>query len=177
MRAAVTAIAVVVLLGGCAAPTVPRYSISADNTIALREYEGGQVVLVSMRAPADMDLTCRLAGSIHPANGQSIPEFVRNAFNDEFKVAGIYAQNGTQLRGALTNVAFSAWGISDGWWELSIELTSPDGSTLVKSSRTTFSTGYGAVGACINAAQAFGGGVQDLIHALVIDSRFRALIK
>ena len=178
MKKLVAAAAVVAMLSGCATVTPARYSMSANNNVALREYSGAKVELVSLASAPDPDQLCRMGAYIETANGEPISEFVRNAFNSEFKFAQVYSTFGTKLRGKLTEVQFSSSsGLTHGWWQLGINLTSSNGVTMSKTSKTNFKSGFVGVAACNNTAQALGSAVQDLIHAVVTDPKFKLLIK
>lgn len=178
MKKLIAAAAVLALLSGCATMTPARYSMSANNNVALRGFSGSHVALVSLAPAPDPDKSCRMVGPIETANGEPISEFVRNAFNSEFKFAQIYSTTGTQLRGKLTEVQFSSSsGLVHGWWQLGIKLTSSNGATLSKTSKTNFKSGFGGLAACNNTAQALGGAVQDLIHAVVTDPQFKKLLE
>lgn len=177
MKRALVLAVVLGAISGCSTMTPARYAPSADNNQALRKYEGSKVQLTQLVPPAFYDPNCRFMGPIQAADGQSIPDFVRNAFNDEFKFANIYSKDGISLKGALNKVEFSSIsGVTDGWWELGIVLRSPNGKTLEKSSRTEFKSGFDAITACNQTAQALGGAVQDLIKATVTDPGFKALL-
>ncbi len=177
MNRALLLAVVLTAVGGCSTMTPARYAPSADTNQVLRKYAGTKVQLTQLAAPASYDANCRFMGPIQAADGQSIPEFVKNAFNDEFKFADIYSKDGISLEGALSQVEFSSIsGVTDGWWELGIVLKSTNGKTLWKLSRTEFKSGFDAVTACNQTAQALGGAVQDLIKAAVTDPGFKALL-
>jgi hypothetical protein len=83
---------------GCSTMTPARYSISVDTNQVLKQYKGHKAVLVSLNDPQTFDANCRMMGPIQAADGMSIPEFVRKAFNDELKFAEIYSETeGTPL--------------------------------------------------------------------------------
>lgn len=178
MNKTVLLTAALLLLNACSTMTPARYAASADNNQALRLYEGSQIQIAQMTPPESYSPNCRLMGPIQAADGETIPEFVRKAFNDEFKFASIYSESGVALRGEMTRIEFSSTaGLTNGWWELGVVLTAPNGKTLQASSRTDFKSGFDAVTACNQTAQALGGAVQDLIKATVTDPRFAELIK
>lgn len=157
--------------------TPARYSASADNVQALKEYEGSKARLVQLTAPESYSANCRLMGPIQAADGMSIPEFITQAFNDEFKFANIYSENGVRLEGSVNRIEFSSIsGLTNGWWELAITLRSSNGRSIDKSSRTEFKSGYDAITACNQTAQALGSAVQDLIYATVSDPAFASLL-
>jgi hypothetical protein len=106
------------LLVGCSTMTPARYSVSIDNNQALKKYEGVKAQIVSITPPERVDLNCRLMGPIEASDGMTIPEFVRKAFNDEFKFANIYSEDGITLSGNLNRISFSSTsGLTNGWWE------------------------------------------------------------
>lgn len=166
------------LLSGCVTLTPARYSMSADNQQALKQFNAAKVELVALAPPADFDANCRMAGPIRAAGGAPINEFVKKAFNDEFKFANDYSTSGVKLQGVLTQVEFSSSsGLTHGWWKLAIKLTSSNGASLRQSSRTDFESGFNGVAACNNTALALGDAVQDLIHATLTNPDFPALLK
>ena len=96
-----------------------------------------------------------------------------------YNVADIYDEhNGTQLSGKVNKIDFSsASGITNGWWDLAITLHSPNGKSLSVESRYNFKSGFDAITACNQTAQALGAAVQDLIEKTVKDPEFGALLK
>lgn len=167
-----------VMVGGCSTMTPARYSISADNNQALKQYAGASVKISGISPPAEYSANCRMAGPIQAADGVTIPEFIKKAFNDEFKISGIYSEGGVVLQGSMTKIEFSSTsGLTGGSWDLGIVLTSPNGTTLQKTSHTEFKSGFDAITACNQTAQALGGAVQDLINAVVTDHKFAMLLK
>jgi hypothetical protein len=158
--------------------TPARYAVSADNNVALSKFVGAQVDVTSVSPPAQYDLNCRLMGPVQGPDGQSIPEFIHHAFNDEFKMARIYSTHGAQLTAHMTKIAFSSSsGLTNGWWDLSIQLVSSNGKTLETSSHTDFKSGFDGITACNQTAQALGGAVQDLIKSAIANPQFGALLR
>ena len=169
------------LLVGCSTMRPARYSISVDNNQALKRFQGASVQLASITSSAEFDARCRLVGPIEGPDGMSIPEFVRKAFDDELKLAGIYSTTGVALRGTLTKLAFSSGAppvSSDGWWDLGLSLASSNGRVMAVENRYTFDLsawGDGSM-ACDKTAQALGPAVQDLIRKFATDNRFGQLL-
>ena len=88
----------------------PRYSISVDNIQQLKTYEGTKVMIASLSQSAYFNPACRLMGPIEPADGLSFPQFIEKAFNDEFKMSGIYSKDGIKISGDITKIKFSSIG-------------------------------------------------------------------
>jgi len=116
-------------------------------------------------------------GPIQAGDGLSIPQFIAKAINDELKFADIYDPSGAKLSGDVTRVAFSSTsGLTTGWWDLAVTLRSDTGATIGAEIRYGFESGFDAITACNQTAQALGSATQDLIKKLVSDPGFPALL-
>src|SRR4249919_1848489 len=178
MKKMFLAAGVAVLMAGCSTMTPARYSVSMDNNQALKAYQGATMQLASVTAPGKYDANCRLMGPIQATDNMTIPQFVQKAFNDEFKFAGVYADSGTTLNGTLDRIAFSSTtGLTGGWWDLSITLNSSNGKSLKAENRYAFKSGFDAITACNQTAQALAPAVQDLIKKAVSDPQFGELLR
>lgn len=166
------------LVTGCSTMTPARYSVSADTNQALEDYEGQQVQLTELEAPESYNANCRLMGPIRAADGMTIPEFIQDAFNDEFQFADIYDKQGTALTGTVDKIAFSSVSnLTNGWWHLAITLRSPEGEAFSVENRYEFESGFGAITACNQTARALSAAVQDLIYKTVTHPQFAKLIR
>ena len=162
---------------GCSTMTPARYSVSVDNNLLLKHYAGKQVELTSMAAPASFDSNCRMMGPIQGSDNMTIPQFVQKAFNDELKFAGLYSESGTKLDGTLDKIEFSSIsGLTNGWWDLALTLKSSNGASLSTEEKYEFKSGFDAITACNQTAQALGPAVQDLIKKAVSDPAFQRLL-
>lgn len=168
----------VALVSGCSTMTPARYAMSVDNNQALKKFEGSKVRLATVSAAGAYDANCRLMGPIQAADGMTIPQFVQKAFNDEFKFAGIHSDSGVALSGTLDRILFSSTtGLTSGYWDLAITLKSSNGKSLSVDNRYEFKSGFDAITACNQTAQALGPAVQDLIKKAVTSPEFGALIR
>jgi len=152
---------------GCSTMTPARYAVSVDNNQALKQYAGATVKVTSITASGTYDANCRLMGPIQASDGMTIPQFIEKAFNDELKFANVYSDTGVALNGSLTN----------GVWDLSLTLTSTNGKSMSAASTYGFKSGFDAITACNQTAQALGPAVQDLIKKVVTDPQFAILIR
>jgi hypothetical protein len=117
-------------------------------------------------------------GPIQASDGMTIPQFVEKAFNDEFKFASIYADNGVVLSGTLSQIEFSSSaGLTNGYWLLGMTLKSSNGKSMTVDSRYDFKSGFDAITACNQTAQALGPAVQDLIKKAVTQPNFAAMTR
>ena len=179
MKQAISFLLIAVLSAGCSTMTPARYSVSVDNNQALKQYQGSKARVASMASPASYDANCRLMGPIQASDGMSIPQFIEKAFNDEMKFAGIYdTQEGVVLTGTMNKIEFSSTsGLTNGWWDLGLTLSSSNGKSMSVENRYEFKSGFDAWTACSQTAQALGPAVQDLIKKIVTDAQFAALLR
>jgi hypothetical protein len=92
-------------------------------------------------------------------------------------MAGVHSDVGTKIYGDITNVGFSSTkGITNGFWDISIFLTSSNGKTLATSNRYSFKSGFDAITACNATADALTPAVQDLIQKTVTNPEFVKLL-
>lgn len=177
MNRFVTLVVMILCVAGCSTMTPARYSVSVDNNLILKKYTAKAVRLSAMSAPDKYDSSCRLMGPIQASDGMSIPQFIAKAFNDEFKFAGIYSDSGTMLDGQLQKIEFSSIsGLTNGWWDLSLTLKSSNGKLVSAQNRYEFKSGFDAITACNQTAQALGPAVQDLIKKTISDPGFQTLL-
>lgn len=167
----------ILTLSGCSTMTPARYSISAENNQALKNYQGKKVNLASFSSATIFDSNCRMMGSIEAADGLSMQAFIQKAFNQEFKLAGIYSLTGTQVTGTLNQIEFSSTsGLTSGWWKIGIMLVSSNQKTLQVHNVYEFKSGFDGITACNQTAQALTPAVQDLIRKAVTDPKFIDLL-
>lgn len=169
---------VTLLLSACSTMQPPRYAVSVDNIQKLKSYSGIKGEVVSFSQSTDFSSNCRLMGPIEPADGLTIPQFISKAFNDEFKMAGIYSSEGVKITGEVTKIEFSSTsGLINGYWDIAIILKSSNGRNLYISNKYTFKSGFDAITACNATADALTPAVQDLIKVAVNHPEFGELFK
>lgn len=152
--------------------------MSIDNNQALKHYDGSTFALAELGAPTGYDANCRLMGPIRASDNQTIPQFITKAFNDEFKFASVYGDNGTKLSGRMDKIAFSSTaGLTSGWWDLALTISSSNGKSMSVENKYAFKSGFDAITACNQTAQALGPSVQDLIKKTVTDPKFKTLLE
>lgn len=162
---------------GCSTMTPARYSVSVDANRALDSMPDARVYIANLAPPEKEDSNCRLMGPIKAADGMTITEFIASAFNDEFKFADIYDQNGIRLEGEVTKIEFSSIdGITNGHWMLGLTLRSSNGTQMSSNVNYKFKSGFDAITACNQTADALGAAVQDLVKETVTDPRFKLLV-
>lgn len=170
-------ISLISLLAACSTMQPPRYSISVDNIQVLKSIEGAKAEVASLSQEIPFSANCRMMGPIEPADGMSLPDFIKKALNDEFKMADMYATDAIKLTGTITKAEFSSIsGMTNGYWDLGLELNSSNGESLTVSNTYSFKSGFDAITACNATADALSNAVQDLIYKLVTDPQFKSLV-
>lgn len=168
----------VLLLSACSTMQPPRYSVSVDNIQHLKRLDGVKAEMASVSMPVSFSSNCRLMGPIQPADGLTIPQFVRKAFNDEFKMAEIHSNEGIELEGEIYKIEFSSVsGLTNGYWDIGLKVKSSNGHSLAVSNKYSFKSGFDAITACNATADALSPAVQDLIETTVTHPNFEALVK
>lgn len=169
----------ILALSGCSTFTPQRYSISADNNIALKAIGVGNINVGTITGPSTFDKACRGAGPIAPPDNMSFEAYIQKALADELKVAGLFDDKTpkTILSGAVEQLSFSSSrGLTGGEWNVSLRVNSSNGKSVSVSEHYEFESGFVADTACKQTAEAFLPAVQNLIGKLVKAPEFKSLL-
>ena len=177
-----TAAVCALLLAGCTAGTVQTYGVSADTNHALRSLSVKQGIGVSdFSLSGPIDLTCRAVGPIALPPNTTFPGYIRKAFEDELKLAGMFgaASPKVTLRGNIHKVdmSSSAKGLFTGYWSIGLTVSSSNGKEVSVNDYYEFESAFNGVTACSNTANALMPAVQSLINKGVKDPNFIALLQ
>jgi hypothetical protein len=178
MRPALVVLALATLTG-CESMVAPRYSANADNNVAIKALRVSGVSVGKFSGPAEFDPNCRLVGALQTADGLTHTQYIRRAFEEEFKLAGIYAASAPRvvLNGRVTKMDFSSTrGVTGGEWTIALTLTSSNGATMSAAENYAFTSGFIAQTACKQTAEAFTPAVQNLIGKFVRSPEFARLV-
>ncbi|MDR2173913.1 MAG: hypothetical protein LBE32_06915 [Burkholderiales bacterium] len=166
-------------LSACSTYTPPRYSISADNNMALKAIDVGNINVGEFKGPANFDNSCRAAGPIAPPDNMSFEAYIQKALADELKVAGKFDEETPKitLSGVVEQLAFSSSrGVTGGSWDIGLRVNSSNGKSIYVSEYYEFKSGFVADTACKQTAEAYFPAVQNLIGKLVSSPEFVSLI-
>ena len=164
----------------CSTYTTPRYAINADTNVTLKGLGATDLSVGTFTGPTTFDKSCRAAGPLAPPDGMSHTDYIKKAFEDELKVAGIYAATNPRitLSGNVKKLEFSSSrGLTGGSWDIEILLSSSNGKTLPVTEHYEFESGFIADTACKQTAEAYSPAVQDLIKKAVRSIEFKALVQ
>ena len=169
----------VFLLTSCSTYMPQRYSISADNNMALKSIGVSSINVGTFKGPTTFDNFCRGAGPIAPPDGMSFEAYIQKALADELKVAGMFDDQSPKvtLTGVVEQLSFSSSrGLTGGYWDIGLRVYSSNGKSTFVSEHYEFNSGFEAPTACKQTAEAYLPAVQNLIGKLVKSPNFRGLV-
>ena len=175
----ITVFLLVLGLNGCSTYMPQRYSISADNNVALKAINAGNINVGPFKGPVNFDNSCRAAGPISPPDNMSFEAYIQKALADELKVAGKFDDKAPKitLSGELEQLGFSSTrGLTGGSWDIGLRVKSSNGKSMSATEHYEFNSGWVADTACKQTAEAYLPAVQDLIGKLIKSPEFEALI-
>jgi len=176
-------------LAACGTYMPQRYSISADNNVALRSIGAANINVGPFKGDESFDPACRggsrgvswwistgMAVSIDLPDGMSFEAYIQKALADELKVAGIFNEKSPKvtLTGVVEHLDFST--TSSSYWDIVLRVNSSIGTSTLVREHYEFPYAFAGTTACQNAADAFPRTVQDLIGKLVKSPDFKALV-
>lgn len=169
-----------VLLSGCETPTTQRYAISPNNNLAIKALNIGNVGVGTFTPPASFDNTCRALGPLRVSDNLTHTQYIQRAFEDELKVAGAYAPTSPRvvLTGTVDKLAFSSSrGLTGGSWTIELTLASSNGQKFAVAEYYEFDSGFSAVEACRQTAEAYSRAVQNLVGKAIQNPAFPSLVR
>lgn len=176
IRNLLTIIVLSLVLSGCSTYAANRYSISVDNVTALKTISGAQINVGQFTAtkPGLTEIMCRGVGPIKSPDGETFENYIRKAFLDELKIAGLYSGSSSiTLTGNLDFIDFSS---NSGTWNLAATIKSSNGRLISVSENYPYTTSFYGETACNQTAQALMPAVQDLISKIIHHPEFASLV-
>ena len=158
----------------------PRYSVMADNNVALKALGASGIGVGEFTGPDRFDNNCRLMGPLEVPDGLTHTQYIRRAFEEELKLAGIYATAAPRvvLGGRVSYLDFtSTRDVTRGTWTIQLTLTSSNGMTMEANESYDFASGFIANTACKQTAEAFAPAVQNLVGKFVRAPEFAMMVR
>ncbi len=168
-------------LAGCETTNSIPYKASTSNVITIQQTlqaQGKKVRLgdISLAPGVEESPMCRLMGPVKVAPGKSLPQYIKEAFQEELFMAQVYQANApTTITGRLETLSFSS--VSPARWTIAMSVKSETSPGYKVTVDYPFDTSYSAYNACKNVADAFGPAVQELLRQVVSNPQFAALAK
>ena len=172
---------ITLILSGCSTTNSIPYKVSTANVISIQQTLQSQGKKVSIgnivtAAGVDEHLMCRMMGEVKVAPGKTLPQYVKDAFQEELFAAQVYDPNApTIINGKITALSFSS--VSPANWIIEMEVSSSASPGYTVSIKYHYNTSWDAYSACKNVADAFGPAVQELLKQVVNHPQFALLAK
>lgn len=170
----------ILLVTGCETTNSVSYKASTANVIAIQQIlpsKDAKVSLgtVSIASGIDAKPTCRLMGPIVVAPGKTIPQYIKDAFQEELFLAQAYdPRAGVVIEAEIDELTFSS--VSPAGWKVGMAVRSNKSKGYRVLIDYRFETSWTAGNACKNVADSFAPAVQELLKKVVTDSKFVQLI-
>ena len=166
---------------GCAVMSPERYHLSSETRDVLEEIKNTDgVKLSNLSMNTSFSRMCRLVGVIRAGTGinHGFNDYIREAFNSEFRFARIYSRDGIKLSGTVDKMNFSSThALVKGWWRIGITLKSSNGKKLASEITHHYKSAFAGEYACEQATKAFGEAVQVLVLETVSNPEFQTLLQ
>jgi hypothetical protein len=154
--------------------------VTGDNNLAVKALGVGALGVGEFSGPANFDANCRALGPVQVTDGITHTQYIRKAFEEEFKIAGVFATGVPRVTvtGSVSKLEFSSTrGLTGGTWEIDLQLLSSNGSRMNVTERFEFPSGFIATTACKQTAEAFAPAVQNLVGKSVRSPEFKSLVR
>ena len=180
MRNIIIGVVISILLSGCEIQTTQRYSILADNNLAIKALGVSGIGIGQFTGPPTFDADCR-SGRLDVADGLTHSGYIKKAFEDELKMAGAFTQASPRvtLTGNIPRIEFSSSlrGFTGGSWTIDLVLASSNGNRMNIAEHYEFNVSVAGRDACRQTADAFLMAVQNLVGKTVRSPDFVDLIR
>ncbi len=169
------------MITGCSTTNSVPYKASTSNVITIQQSLGkmGKKVSIGNIIAAkgiDESPVCRLMGPVNVAPGKTLSQYIKDAFQEELFLAGVYSPNApSKISGTITSLDFSS--VSPANWDITMAVKSNNSSGYSVSAKYPFNTSFDAYSAYKNVANAFGPAVQTLIKKVVTHPQFNSLAR
>lgn len=164
------------VLSGCATQ-VPEYSSTANNVSTLKRLDTKLNVGDITATNPTKSFMCRLDSPVEMPNDATVNDYIESAFANELKAAGIYDQNAQiTISGNLNETDVSS-SIAGAYWTFDMTVKSSNGNSFNIVHKHEYDASFFAGSACKeDMPESFKPAVQELIHAIIADPRFKDLI-
>lgn len=167
-------------LSGCSY-TIKRYDIVDDNVTELRKIIKSKSVKIAVGEftsfrPNYNLIRCRAVGEISIEGQQTYHAYIRAALIEEFKKAGIYAEDARLvITSHLEDIDFDS-SVGDGKWIIKMTVSRVGTDDIKLNNAYYISTNMLIGTACTQVAQAFVPAVQGLLKELYNHPKFKKLL-
>jgi hypothetical protein len=157
-----------------------RYSVSEDNTEALKKIGAGNINVGLFTKTAEFDNSCRVtAGVIEKPDNTGFEGYIQKALIEELKQAGMFDDKTPKvtLSGVVEKLSLSTWRtIYLSNWDIGVRLNSSNGKTVYITQHYEFNAGYNNLADCQQIADHFMQAVQKTLNKLITAPEFQSLV-
>jgi hypothetical protein len=157
-----------------------RYSVSADNTEALKKIGAGNINVGLFTKTAEFDNSCRVtAGVVEKPDNTGFEGYIQKALVEELKQAGMFDDKTPKvtLSGVVEKLSLSTWRtIYLSNWDIGVRLNSSNGKTVYITQHYEFNAGYNKLADCQQIADHFMLAVQKTLGKLITAPEFESLV-
>jgi hypothetical protein len=164
------------VLSGCNTTNSIPYKASTANVITIQQsLQQNKVSVADVGYAPGVEISpmCRLMGPVTVAPGKTLPQYVKDAFQEELFLAQTYDVKAPAIAGRIEELSFSS--VSPAFWKITMSVKSPASNGYSVTVNYPFETSFAAYAACKNVADAFGPAVQELLKQVVSNPQFPAL--
>ena len=173
-------VAVSVLALGACSYIPQRYSVSTENTIALKKLGVGNINVGPFTKTANFDNSCQvMSGTVEPPDSTGFEGYMQKALIAELKQAGMFDDKTPKitLTGDVEKLSLSTWRtlyLSN--WEIGVRLKSSNGKTEYITQHYDFNGGPGWLADCQQLADHYMYAVQKTLYKLIDAPEFQSLV-
>lgn len=168
------------LFSGCA-NKVHDYSVSTENILVLKDIakldKKISIGNFTDSGREESKLMCRLSTPIGTPKGETFATYIKNAFEKELLISGMYDKNSQIKISANLNEVYGSTVLGNAYWSFDITLKSSNGKKMNIKSRYDYESSFSAVSACSEMQRSFPLAVQKLIKDIINNPKFKELIK
>jgi hypothetical protein len=169
----------VLILGACS--YIPqRYSVSSDNTEALRQLGRGNINVGLFTKTAEFDNSCRVvAGVVEKPDSTGFEGYIQKAFVEELKQAGMLDDQAPKiiLTGVVEKLSLTTVRtVYISTWDIGVRLNSSNGESVYIKQRYEFNAGPNFLPNCQLIADNYMRAVQKTLGKLINAPEFQSLV-
>ncbi len=178
MKILIVAVSILVLSACSYMPQ--RYSVSADNTQALKKIGVGNINVGPFTKTAEFDNSCRVvAGVVEKPDNTGFEGYIQKALIEELKQAGMFDDIAPKitLSGVVEKLSLSTWRtIYLSNWDIGVRLNSSNGKTVYITQHYEFNAGSNKLADCQQIADQYMFAVQKTLNKLITAPEFQSLV-
>ena len=157
-----------------------RYSVSAENTEALKKLGVGNINVGQFTKTADFDTRCKVvSGVVKKPGNMGFEGYIQQALAEELKAAGMFDDQKPTitLSGVVEKLSLSTWRtIYLSNWDLGVRLNSSNGKTVYITQHYEFNAGSNSLADCQQIADHYMFAVQKTLNKLINAPEFQSLV-